>query len=72
MWRHHTLGLVKRIRDASAHQLHRHTLYHQQSGAEKLMSSCKCFSIIDHSSGSKMPTWTRWMEAMKFSNEHCK
>jgi hypothetical protein len=48
------------------------TPHNHQSWVENLMSSCKDFSVIDHTTRSKMLTWSGWMEAVRFYNEHCK
>jgi hypothetical protein len=48
------------------------TPHNHQSWVENLMSSCKNFSAVDHSSRSKMLTWQGWMDAVRFYNENCK
>ena len=48
------------------------TPHNHQSWVENLMSTCKDFNIVDHSSRSKMLTWAGWMDAVRFYNEHCK
>jgi len=48
------------------------TPHNHESWVEKLMSSCNAFTPVDHQSRTKMLTWSGWMDAVRFYNEHCK